>query len=87
MVGEGIDAGIIDVSGKGETSPVASNSTREGRAQNRRVEIHVGADVQKQSTSAVSRNPSPGTRAAGFLLAAEGRFPAASQPLLYTVIR
>ncbi|MCK5480801.1 MAG: OmpA family protein [Gammaproteobacteria bacterium] len=42
MVSEGLDAGIIDVSGKGESSPVADNRTREGRALNRRVEIRVG---------------------------------------------
>ena len=45
MVSEGIDAGIIDVSGKGESSPVADNGTNEGRAQNRRVEIHIGANA------------------------------------------
>jgi len=43
---EGIDASIIDVSGKGELSPVADNRTREGRALNRRVEIHVGVKRQ-----------------------------------------
>ena len=47
MVSEGIDPGIIDVSGKGETEPVADNSTKAGRAQNRRVEISVGVKVQK----------------------------------------
>ena len=47
MVSEGVDAGIIDVSGMGETQPVADNSTKEGRALNRRVEISVGVKVQK----------------------------------------
>lgn len=42
LVSEGIDASIIDVSGMGENKPAASNDTEEGRALNRRVEIHVG---------------------------------------------
>ncbi len=42
LVSEGIDSGIIDVSGMGQRKPVASNDTDEGRAQNRRVDIHVG---------------------------------------------
>jgi len=33
----------IEVEGKGETDPVASNDTREGRSRNRRVEIEVTA--------------------------------------------
>jgi OOP family OmpA-OmpF porin len=42
MASEGVDGSIIDVSGQGESNPVASNATREGRAENRRVDIHVG---------------------------------------------
>jgi len=42
LVTKGIDSSIIHVSGQGESNPVASNATREGRAQNRRVEINVG---------------------------------------------
>jgi OmpA-OmpF porin, OOP family len=42
MVSEGVARSIIKVSGEGETKPVASNASSEGRAKNRRVEIHVG---------------------------------------------
>ena len=42
LVSEGVDAAIIDVSGQGELNPVVSNATKEGRAQNRRVDILVG---------------------------------------------
>jgi OOP family OmpA-OmpF porin len=47
MVSEGIDPGIIDVKGMGESEPVASNATAEGRAQNRRVEISVAVETPK----------------------------------------
>jgi OmpA-OmpF porin, OOP family len=39
IVAEGVDADRITVKGAGETQPVATNKTAEGRAQNRRVEI------------------------------------------------
>lgn len=39
MVAAGIDASRLNAVGYGETRPVASNSTRDGRAENRRVEI------------------------------------------------
>ena len=42
LVSEGVDPAIIDVSGQGELNPVVSNATKEGRAQNRRVDILVG---------------------------------------------
>ena len=41
LVSKGVAADRIVVEGKGEKQPVASNSTREGRAKNRRVEIEV----------------------------------------------
>jgi len=41
LVGEGVPAGVIHMSGMGESQPVADNSTEDGRARNRRVEIEV----------------------------------------------
>jgi OOP family OmpA-OmpF porin len=43
LVSAGIDSSIIDVRGAGEMEPVASNDSDDGRAMNRRVEVHVGA--------------------------------------------
>ncbi len=39
MVSKGVESGKITVEGKGERQPEASNKTKQGRAQNRRVEI------------------------------------------------
>jgi OOP family OmpA-OmpF porin len=44
MVADGVAPSLIEVSGEGETKPVASNATAEGRAQNRRVDIIVGSN-------------------------------------------
>lgn len=41
LVSKGVDQARVYTEGKGETSPVASNSTRAGRAKNRRVEVEV----------------------------------------------
>ncbi|CAK7061264.1 outer membrane protein OmpA [Saezia sanguinis] len=47
LVSKGVPANRIFVEGKGETQPVATNATREGRAQNRRVEIEVIGTVMR----------------------------------------
>jgi OOP family OmpA-OmpF porin len=39
MVSRGVDPSRIMTKGFGKSNPVASNSTKEGRAQNRRVEV------------------------------------------------
>ena len=39
LIGQGVVADRISVSGEGETNPIADNGTREGRAKNRRIEI------------------------------------------------
>jgi len=41
LVRQGIDSGHITTRGYGESRPIADNSSREGRAKNRRVEIKV----------------------------------------------
>jgi len=39
MISQGVKADLVTAQGFGEADPVASNSTAEGRAQNRRVEV------------------------------------------------
>lgn len=50
LVSKGLDGSRIDTKGAGDSQPVASNKTAEGRAQNRRVEIDIKA--QRTTTSA-----------------------------------
>jgi len=54
LTGEGIDGSRLSTKGKGETEPIALNSTADGRAQNRRVEIVIVANDQmkQQATQA-----------------------------------
>jgi outer membrane protein OmpA-like peptidoglycan-associated protein len=41
LIAQGVAAEKVSIEGFGESKPVASNDTEEGRASNRRVEIHV----------------------------------------------
>lgn len=41
LVEHGVEANRLDSKGYGETRPIADNNTEEGRAQNRRVDIHI----------------------------------------------
>jgi len=43
LIEAGVDRDIVSVRGVGESDPVASNDTREGRAQNRRVVVTIEA--------------------------------------------
>lgn len=63
LVAHGIAAQRLSVVGKGESAPVASNDTEEGRFQNRRVEFHVAgaADVAPRAEvdSSQASDPAP----------------------------
>ena len=48
MIRNGIDGNLIKTIGRGESNPVASNQTRAGRAQNRRVTVSVEGLQQVQ---------------------------------------
>jgi OOP family OmpA-OmpF porin len=47
-VKNGIDPSKIQILGKGESSPIADNATKDGRAKNRRVEVMVKGAVEGQ---------------------------------------
>ena len=43
LIQQGVSGSVISTSGQGESSPATSNATKEGRQQNRRVEIGITA--------------------------------------------
>lgn len=47
MVGRGVPASALEAVGMGEASPVAPNTTEEGRSKNRRVELQISVDPSK----------------------------------------
>ncbi len=49
LVGDGVDGARLSIQGKGETEPIADNSTAAGRAQNRRVEIVITANDEMKN--------------------------------------
>ncbi|SDR84680.1 Outer membrane protein OmpA [Mucilaginibacter mallensis] len=49
IVADGVNGSRLTTVGKGETEPIASNSTADGRAQNRRVEIVIVANDQMKN--------------------------------------
>lgn len=55
LVAQGIDPGIIVARGAGEANPIADNTTAEGRAQNRRVDVTV--DATEEITPSEEMNP------------------------------
>ncbi|WP_217995256.1 OmpA family protein, partial [Methylogaea oryzae] len=57
LAGQGVIGGRIAAHCMGETSPVASNDTESGRAQNRRVEIVIRPAAQPQAAPAYQQQP------------------------------
>jgi outer membrane protein OmpA-like peptidoglycan-associated protein len=73
LISVGVPAERVSAVGRGETSPIASNDTAEGRANNRRVELVLsnqrsGTELSTGQGSGQGQNPgsqSPGTRNPG----------------------
>lgn len=56
LAGQGVEKSRMKAVGKGESDPVADNESPEGRANNRRVELHItnGSQVEDKSADTVS---------------------------------
>ena len=61
LVKRGIDANRINTIGKGETEPIADNSTPEGRAENRRVEVVFDEIIVENIQTQVIEHPATPT--------------------------
>ncbi len=59
LISQGIAPSRIEAVGRGETEPVASNETAEGRQQNRRVEVAIFASEELQQEM-IERHGGPG---------------------------
>lgn len=51
LVNKGVAANRFHIEGRGSSNPIADNSTKAGRAKNRRVEIYVADKAQQQPAS------------------------------------
>lgn len=56
LISEGVDAKRITATGKGETKPIATNDTAEGRAKNRRIEARLYEETKSQDESENTTN-------------------------------
>ncbi len=54
LVANGMSAGRLSAMGYGDTKPIASNSTPEGRAKNRRVELVISGVMEATATDLIS---------------------------------
>jgi outer membrane protein OmpA-like peptidoglycan-associated protein len=76
LASRGLDAARIQAVGRGESEPIASNDTTDGRASNRRVEIIVGGESSTQgATFGAMPKPTPTTGGAAARTLPEGAPP------------